>query len=193
MSAFQTPSERKARVVSLCCFHLSIYNGVIQGHVNRLHHVQRVFPCSYPSLLLTLSHSLPLLLCLLPSLSPSPLLPCSSSPLACFAASFPSLFAHLHSAKKWRCCSPPLLSPSFAISSSLSLCMWSSQWHGLFRHKNHWIILLHPFLCLLYFSVSVLTFVWFLQTFCGGLLRIKWLILGNRTAQNLEIGTTYLI
>lgn len=51
---------------------LSIYNGVIQGHVNRLDHVQSVFARRPPRPSLTLTHSLSPLLCLLLSLSHSP-------------------------------------------------------------------------------------------------------------------------
>lgn len=142
--------------------------------MNRLHHVQRVFPCSRP---LSIAHSLtlPLLLCLLPSLS-SPPLPCSLArplryTLACFAASFPSLFAHLHSAKKPRCCSRPLL-----LSTISFICHFLIPFvvYGIIsvtiKHKKH---LNHPFpfpptvfcICAYFHRISA-------DCFCG-LLRVE--------------------
>lgn len=65
---------------------LSIYNGIIQGHVNGLDHVQSVFSC--PPLSLTLSHTSPRLL---PSLflSPALLLPVSTAHSHALLLSFP--------------------------------------------------------------------------------------------------------
>lgn len=99
-------------------------NGVMQGHVNRLHHVQCVFPCSYP---LSIAHSLtlpPSLSCSacshrsLPLLSSAPSLLLST---ARWQALLPltSLFAQLRSAKKQRCCSPPHL-----LSSLSFICLF---------------------------------------------------------------------
>lgn len=84
-----------------------------------------------PSVLLTLSHPLPLLLCQLPSLSPSLLHARMLSLL-----SFPSLFAHLHSCKEMEMLLSPFCPPfpplSFAISLFLSSRMESCQCH------SHW-------------------------------------------------------
>lgn len=72
---------------------LSIYNGIIQGHVNGLDHVQSVFPC--PPLSLTLSHTSPRLL---PSLflSPALLLLVSSAHSNALLLSFPSRSLSIH-------------------------------------------------------------------------------------------------
>lgn len=116
-------------------------------------------------------HSLPLLCSLAPPLH------CT---LACFAASFPSLSAHLHSAKKRRCCSPPLLlsSLSFICHFLIPFFMWSSQWqdhvyNGLFKHKNHWN---HPASPIPFPSIVFCIYAFFriisADVFCA-LLRIK--------------------
>lgn len=104
---------------------LSIYNGVIQGHVNRLNHVQSVF--ARPPAPLSLSHtpSLSCSACSYHSLTPSLL--CT---LTCFALlSFPSLclslsisFAHWG----WRRSEDVVLSHRFIPSPSVSLSFYPS-------------------------------------------------------------------